>query len=267
MESKPDPGGTLRDHQFSSNHHPNINPYLDTNMNNSNAEESGGATDLVSEMSAMTTTDSPPRRRNNHQQQHESPSVVSGMSGDENRSVASKQSVWSQAAAILLGRLPEETIPEIDSEDLLGREIVGVISTEAIKNNQHDDANHDPLATETKTTADLQGISPTIWEVLDSSERLAKQRSSAMVTSQVDSSFIDFLQDDPRTMTYSRRLAMFLLRRYPWYNPHLKPPPNGKDENTHEPELPKPRANVVLIDSYPFTHSKRERPSLEKAWA
>ena len=122
---------------------------------------------------------------------------------------------------------------------------------------------------ETKTAADLQGISPTIWEVLDSSERLAKQRSSAIVTSQVDSSFIDFLQDDPRTMTYSRRLALFLLRRYAWYNPHLKPPPpsDNKDENTYEPELPKQRSNVVLIDSYPFTHSKRERPSLEKAWA
>ena len=260
MGSKPDPGGILRDHQFS-------NPYLDSSMNgNTTAEESGGATDLMSEISAMTTADSPPLRRNNHQ--HETPSVVSGMSGDENRSVASKQSVWSQAAAILLGRLPEETIPEVDSEDLLGREIVGGISTEPLEKIKHDDANHDPLPAEIKTTTDLQGVSPTIWEVLDSSERLAKQRSSAMVTSQVDSSFIDFLQDDPRTMTYSRRLALFLLRRYPWYNPHLKPPPNeNKDENTHEPELPKQRANVVLIDSYPFTHSKRERPSLEKAWA
>lgn len=233
---------------------------------NTTAEESGGATDLMSEISAMTTADSPPLRRNNHQ--HETPSVVSGMSGDENRSVASKQSVWSQAAAILLGRLPEETIPEVDSEDLLGREIVGGISTEPIPNIQHDNVTPDPLAAETKTTADLQGISPAIWEVLDSSERLAKQRSSAMVTSQNDSSFIDFLQDDPRTMTYSRRVALFLLRRYPWYNPHLKPPPkDNKDEPAHESVVPKQRSSVVLIDSYPFTHSKRERPSLEKAWA
>ena len=56
-------------------------------------------------------------------------SVVSGLS-DENQTVASKRSIWSQAASILRGELPIEnqTIPEeppSSSEELLGLSVPG----------------------------------------------------------------------------------------------------------------------------------------------
>ena len=262
METKSDPGGVLRDHYFSHRTRTSgSNRDLDTSMN-SNADPSSN----VSALTLETAKDSPQRRNNNHNNNNTNPSVVSGLSGDDNHSVVSKRSVWSQAAAILLGQLPETTtIPEVENEDLLGREIIGGISTESLHmdgNQQKDDIQHMQL--------DKQGISPIILEVLDASERLARQRSSALVTNH-DPRYINFLKDDPRTMTFSRRIALFLLRRYPWYNPHLKRPVQSDEatmQQAAEPvQSPSQRSGVVEIDSYPFTHSKRERPSIEKAWA
>jgi hypothetical protein len=152
--------------------------------------------------------------------------------------------------------------------------------------------------------------------------------------------FIDFLQDDVRTMTYGRRIALFLMKKYAWYNPRLKSKKvvgdndttqeGGEEEELIEPMHPLLAASIehdmkrskkasmkrinncvsyrdliiaasasksndedeqdmllgnysrlnientpsnmsterLLLDGqYPFTHSRRENPTLEKAWA
>lgn len=269
-------------------------------------DDAEGGGDPHNHVSVMTTeaatTDDNHSTHNNYRHNNTSQSVVSGLSG----TVASKKSVWSQAAAILRGELPEQSDEDDDNkEDLLvGREIVGGVSRE--DNLYHNNitsngTNGMPAASPITTTlpatttavmpaagglspSSMQSLlSPTILEVLDASERLARERSSAFVaTSSTDSSFINFLEDDPRTMTYSRRLALFLMRRYAWYNPHLEKKTaaateEAADDDDAETPAERPESNEIaaaptktlmqMVDSYPFTHSKRERPSLEKAWA
>ena len=77
-------------------------------------------------------------------------------------------------------------------------------------------------------------LSPSIQEVLDSSERLARQRSQDNEAENNNpddgETYINFLLDDPQTMTYGRRLALFLMKRYAWYNPALKPQPDEDDD-------------------------------------
>jgi hypothetical protein len=67
---------------------------------------------------------------------------------------------------------------------------------------------------------------------------------------------IDFLQDDPVSMTYGRRIALFLSKRS-WYNPQLTR--LSKDDSG--PEQP------PLIERRPPKITRKENPSLAKAWA
>jgi len=210
--------------------------------------------------SMMTTTTS----NGNHVNGNDS--VVSGLSGDENQTVASKRSIWSQAASILRGELPVEnqTIPEEENAELLGRSVPGGTTT----TNGNEALTVDTLLQneENKVTEVVQ-LSPSIQEVLDSSERLARVRSgedNEEINNGDGETYINFLLDDPKTMTYSRRLALFLMKRYAWYNPALKPQP--EDEEKDKP-LGETKSRPLPADSYPFTHSKRERPSLAKAWS
>lgn len=102
-----------------------------------------------------------------------------------------------------------------------------------------------------------------------------------------DNQVIDFLQDPPSQMTWSRILALFLLRRFRWYNPRL-----GMD-NTFTPDQieivgsstrqlgrvdsgtavgitntqARAQSLELMNQAYPFTHSRKENPNLEKAWA
>jgi hypothetical protein len=95
---------------------------------------------------------------------------------------------------------------------------------------------------------------------------------------------IKFLEDAHSTMTYSRRIALYLMKRYKWYNPRLgatpaaeAAPEEARDENyfiipTDEngnirQSIMESRERRNLAAAYPFTHSRREIPSLEKAWA
>ena len=105
----------------------------------------------------------------------------------------------------------------------------------------------------------------------------------------------DFLQDPVSEMTWSRRIALFCMKRYAWYNPRLHN--NTKLENNdaaavseddeQQQELSTSIDNNInnnndddddddddhhstittTNQAYPFTHSRRENPSLERAWA
>mmetsp|Transcript_27370 Transcript_27370/g.65782 ORF Transcript_27370/g.65782 Transcript_27370/m.65782 type:complete len:1071 (-) Transcript_27370:1369-4581(-) len=103
---------------------------------------------------------------------------------------------------------------------------------------------------------------------------------------------IDFLRDDPSTMTFSRRAALHLMSRYSWYNPRLPEQQREHAEELDGMELPSwhsctdqdeddhdraPSSNYIEMDETStegsFNQSmlrspvRRERPSLEKAWA
>jgi len=82
----------------------------------------------------------------------------------------------------------------------------------------------------------------------------------------------DFLADDPSEMTVGRRIALHLMKNHGWYNPRL----NQVDEfdESETPEDSSRLGNTVndsqrhlQHQAYPFTHSRRENPSLAKAWA
>lgn len=73
---------------------------------------------------------------------------------------------------------------------------------------------------------------------------------------------IDFLKDDPSTMTYGRKIALSLMKKYAWYNPRLS---ESEEKGTGDIVIDEGRYRTQ--DGYPITHSKEEKPSLEKAWA
>ena len=75
---------------------------------------------------------------------------------------------------------------------------------------------------------------------------------------------INFLADDPREMTIGRRIALSMMKKHKWYNPRLGEVPD-EAEMVEEPSHHK--MATAKIDAYPFSHSRREFPSLERAWA
>lgn len=108
------------------------------------------------------------------------------------------------------------------------------------------------------------------------------QRTQPVV--ELDDEAIDFLKDDPAEMTWSRRIAIYLMHRYAWYNPRLgkieevSEVPYEEDEIVVEGEKTDAKDGITRVptaeeksqasdQAYPFTHSCRENPSLEKAWA
>lgn len=89
---------------------------------------------------------------------------------------------------------------------------------------------------------------------------------------------LDFLKDDPSTMTYGRRIALNFMEKG-WYNPRAGKQPELEEktvENSGEvangsngiaASIDEKREARATVEAYPFTHSKRENPSLERAWA
>ena len=100
---------------------------------------------------------------------------------------------------------------------------------------------------------------------------------------------IDLLQDPRSEMTWSRRIALRLMNKK-WYNPRAGQPnqfaasqvehvgdsgrcqanQNRQNESSYNNRLVlNAQQQQRLLDggAYPFTHSRRENPSLEKAWA
>ncbi|KAL3776039.1 hypothetical protein HJC23_009665 [Cyclotella cryptica] len=88
---------------------------------------------------------------------------------------------------------------------------------------------------------------------------------------------INFLNDDPSTMTLSRRVALYLMKRYKWYNPQLREQQRCDPCQDEGDESGVSSYNYVEMDEISndgsFNKSmlrsplQPERPSLEKAWA
>lgn len=73
---------------------------------------------------------------------------------------------------------------------------------------------------------------------------------------------IDFLQDDPSNMTFSRRIAMHLMEQYTWYNPQL-----NKDSDSQYVEMDDISSVGSFNRSMLRSPTQKERPSLARAWA
>lgn len=95
---------------------------------------------------------------------------------------------------------------------------------------------------------------------------------------------LDFLEDEPSEMTYTRQIALHLMKKYKvsallkvfgmykaysspyniqWYNPRLGEPP----EEVEELESNQMGGAYRTPDGYPMLTVKPENPSLEAAWA
>lgn len=102
---------------------------------------------------------------------------------------------------------------------------------------------------------------------LDRSLILPRITETDSVQQRLASSGFDFLKDNPSEMTYSRRIALALMPKK-WYYPKLEPHAEEKEE-LQNAELMKDQGKeaALRMEAYPFSITKREYPSLEKAWA
>jgi hypothetical protein len=83
--------------------------------------------------------------------------------------------------------------------------------------------------------------------------------------------WIDFLNDPTSEMTYSRRLALWLMKFQWYYKPKV---PEGDQMESEAVGTSTVfgkggigQLSFTATEAYPFSHSRRETPSLEKAWA
>ena len=74
---------------------------------------------------------------------------------------------------------------------------------------------------------------------------------------------LNFLEDNVEEMTYTRQIALYLMKRYKWYNPRLGEATDDiyADESSHM------GGAFRTQDGYPMLKVKPENPSLEAAWA
>ena len=72
---------------------------------------------------------------------------------------------------------------------------------------------------------------------------------------------LDFTKDDPKDMTRGRRIALYMMHKYAWYNPRL-----ADHADKHQGDDIVDGGRFRSQDGYPISHSKEETPSLEKAW-
>lgn len=193
--------------------------------------------------------------------------------GDDSMSVmsdntnASNLSVWAQAKMILTGQNPNAIVEEPD-EDEMDVYVPQSVSAriDSFENNMSQQPQRS-VRFNTSITDD------------DKARNTDPGMHDADFTS--ESHHVDFLQDRLSDMTWSRRIAVFLMKRYSWYNPRLNHPPTKMEESAvenddnHSEENYKLQQNgsatsqveLLLNDAYPFTESTRENPRLESAWA
>eukprot|EP00977_Amphora_coffeiformis_P013121 scaffold3376_cov151-Amphora_coffeaeformis.AAC.1 len=229
-------------------------------INNVGSEDNDKEMEITSPPSSLPA--SPPRINNNnhdnhHQHHHEGDDDPSQMTDDDaGRTLDSRRSafsfehvrsVFSQAGDILVGRLPNNT--------------AGIIIEEG------ENGDHRPSVIE------FNGTSPRSAVIREASQELDPTPRAVVVTDAEDDSQvpIHFLQDNPREMTLARRIALSLHDKT-WYNPSLlvaqqvEELENSEAFKTAQQSYETPKGGR-LMDAYPFTVSKREKPSLAKAWA
>jgi Calcium-activated chloride channel len=217
---------------------------------------------------------------------------VSAISDDNTAS--SKLSILSQTWMILQGKSP--TIPEEAGSDEEGNAIIG-LQVSGSRSANLNSANGGGEDTTAEHDNGGGGGGDDIAD--DGSASIVKWKPQLTEEAPYQSPpAINFLEDDPRSMTYGRRLALFLAKRYGWYNPRLKIPdgeliPEEETESAGDSLHPILQASIrgedllhadtppgsalqaathdrtaaMLLDAYPFTRSRRENPSIQKAWA
>ncbi len=80
---------------------------------------------------------------------------------------------------------------------------------------------------------------------------------------------LNFLEDDPKTMTWSRRIALCWSKKYRWYNPYLKKIYHDvvdDEEEKRGDEFDKRISTYDDLVNVSGDHSQ-ENPSIEVAWA
>lgn len=79
---------------------------------------------------------------------------------------------------------------------------------------------------------------------------------------------IDFLKDPPCTMTYGRRIALYLSKRYAWYNPQLKKTKKTTETRTNLDGQGNEETREEFNGDLDVTSSSGPSPpSIAKAWA
>ena len=219
-----------------------------SNNNNNDGSSSGSLPPR-----RLTSTDDP--------SQLTEASLRSGRSNRSSLSYEHIRTVVHQASEILMGRLPS-TIPDDPDRP----RTVQVASTRSAGDNNDDNHHNDD-------------------EFHDATEHAVAEPLDVP---------INFLQDPVQEMTWSRRIALSLADKT-WYNPSIiqnikiqqeesergqhseasfavAPPAAGGNNNTTSAtdngnDVKQPPRGGRAQDAYPFTVSKREQPSLAKAWA
>ena len=93
--------------------------------------------------------------------------------------------------------------------------------------------------------------------------RISEDDAASQARLESQPSGFDFLKDSPQDMTYSRRIALHLMSRK-WYYPKLERHPD--DLSTMMEDTSDETEAALRREAYPFGITKREYPSLEKAW-
>jgi len=215
--------------------------------------------------------DSPAVANNKDHRQHQHDDTVSHVSAlSDSASVQSNVSrisdILSQAKKILLGEPPEAVAEEED------------VPSEAFL---------DAVLFTSVTDRDLTAMNGNNGNG-NAVERIDKENAKDSRHSNVS---VDFLLDPRSEMTWSRRIALALMDHYKWYNPRagaveqftesqvevpgqsIRSETAGDIDTTAAttaaaaPSRPMKPPTAASVEAYPFTHSRRENPSLAKAWA
>jgi Calcium-activated chloride channel len=173
-------------------------------------------------------------------------SVASGLS-DDNRSVSSQLSVWQQTKMILMGQNPNDVINEEGSD-------------------VDDNTNHN----RSSVPKSLSIVSNTPIDKSSSHlDRNRRQRSSCRLLKSDEYSDdeideIDFTQDPLSEMTLSRRLALFLMKRYSWYNPALKKVRQEKTQQSEQHQQhQQQQQGSQLLNRYQKVHGGKYGKSMD----
>jgi Calcium-activated chloride channel len=150
-------------------------------------------------------------------------SVASGLSED-GRSISSQLSIWQQTKMILMGQNPNDVINEessMNGDDDNNNADTIPKSLSIISTTNHSGAHHDGTSRRRGTRTSATNADADDDDDDDNDDEIDD---------------IDFLLDPLSKMTFGRRIALFLMKRYSWYNPALKRQKQQELEQEQEQE-------------------------------
>ena len=144
----------------------------------------------------------------------------------------------------------------------------GEVSSETMENhyNRMDDGENGPSRSKLDISYSFCSMDTCSTADTERDKKLERLNSSDRLETE-----INFLNDDPCDMTYSRRIALHLMKSHRWYNPYLKLDDNIDDTKSMENSLDD-KSDYQPLESNSNCKSEKnedrhENPSLEKAWA